>query len=262
MTAPGPGVARVRRRAAWPLVAVVAGAFLAGPSFAAEETVPPDRRSGKTVYQRLCASCHGTQGEGIPGSGRSAGPPLEDVDVAYLDLVLRTGRMPLLSESRGVVEPEVTDEQRERLVAWLAHELGLQGSVPEPPLGRAERGQVPFLRNCAQCHGAAGGGGIAGNGVLVPAIADLDPVAITEAARVGPFEMPRFGERVLSDQELADVAAYLAATGEQPATLLGLSQIGRIPAAALTALLALVLLGILLGVSRIGTRRSDPKDEP
>ena len=58
-----------------------------------------------------------------------------------------------------------------------------------------------FAANCATCHGAdaTGGGG--------PNIVGTNVDVVVEATLAGPGAMPAFGES--SDQELADVAAYV-----------------------------------------------------
>ncbi len=67
--------------------------------------------------------------------------------------------------------------------------------------GDVVAGGTFFAANCATCHGADATGGGA------PNIAGI-PIDVTvEAALSGPGGMPSFGES--SDQELADVAAYV-----------------------------------------------------
>jgi ubiquinol-cytochrome c reductase cytochrome c subunit len=71
----------------------------------------------------------------------------------------------------------------------------------------AEKGKAAFIRHgCWQCHGFQGQGGIAG-----PKLAP-DPIAIetfTAFVRTTNRAMPPYMEAVLSNEELADIHAYL-----------------------------------------------------
>ena len=74
--------------------------------------------------------------------------------------------------------------------------------------GDAARGKMIFERNaCYQCHGHIGQGTIAG--------ARLMQTKLSQAGFIGfvrnppPSSMPRFQAKIMSDQELADVYAYI-----------------------------------------------------
>ncbi|MGY2065155.1 c-type cytochrome [Blastococcus sp. SYSU DS0619] len=209
---------------------------------------------GGTVYQRFCGICHNNDGSGIPGTGVEAGPDLRGLPVAYVDLVIRTGRMPILHREVGAVEEQLSDEQREAVVAWMAEEFELQGAVPDVGTGDAGRGQPLWLTNCAPCHSAAGNGGISADGTIAPEVTGVDPTGIVEALRVGPFEMPRFGDEVLSEQDAADIAAYVQELSAAETTPLGLSDVGRVYGGVFTGLLALTVVGALALVARRARR--------
>lgn len=193
------------------------------PSAAQDDLTP-----GGAVFQRYCAACHGSDGNGLPGTGVTAGPPIDDVDVAFVDLVLRTGRMPIRHRPAGIIEERLTDEQRESVVVWMQQRFDLPGRIPEVGTGDPGRGQEAFVANCAACHGTAATGGVTGDGAIAPSLHGLDPVALTEAARVGPFAMPRISEAVLDDEAVADIAAYVQHASSTSTTPLGLSEPGHV----------------------------------
>ena len=207
---------------------------------------------GGELFQANCAACHGPTGQGGTGTEGelTAGPPLADVDIAYADMTMRTGRMPIADRSVGVYIEELTDEQREAIVAWMIERLAVPGEIPEVLEGDPGRGQELYARNCVACHGAGGAGGISGAGVTVPAIEGVDPVASVEATRVGPFEMPAFSEQVLDDQQASDIAAYLQAADDAPRTLLGMHEVDEVTGALFAAGLVLLALVALLIVDR------------
>ncbi|MCF6735637.1 hypothetical protein E9565_10745 [Blastococcus sp. KM273129] len=256
-----------RRPARWLLVLALvlacAGLTLAtAPVEAAPAPRTAELTEGGTVYQRYCGICHNNDGSGIPGTGVEAGPDLRGLPVAYVDLVIRTGRMPLLHREVGAVEEQLTDEQREAVVAWMAGEFELTGGIPQVGPGDPGRGQPLWLTNCAPCHSAAGNGGISADGTIAPEVTGIDPTGIVEALRVGPFEMPRFGDEVISEQDAADIAAYVQDLSDAETTPLGLSDIGRVYGGVFTALLALTVVGTLFVVARRGRRPDLRPDGP
>ena len=79
--------------------------------------------------------------------------------------------------------------------------------VPAQQTGDASRGKDLFLKySCYACHGFSGQNGPGAR--LVPA--RLTPAAFTAYVRSPRTrQMPSFSAKVLSDQQLADIHAYL-----------------------------------------------------
>lgn len=262
MTTPPPRLRRVRGRpvrwAAVVLACAVLGS-LAGPALGdAEDTDDRDQRTddghaeedlglpadgdadeGSLLYTQHCARCHGPSGRG----GEDA-PSLQNLDVARVDLVLRTNRMPPATETgegRGSVDWD--EDRRTDLLAYAADEFDLTGSIPQPGPGDPTVGRQFYAENCAACHGYTGDGGVAGGGAFTPIVVGHDPVTIVEAIRVGPFQMPRFGPFQIPDENLADVAAYLESVDEEEGTpLLGLVELNPVFASGFVAVFALIVL--------------------
>jgi mono/diheme cytochrome c family protein len=73
--------------------------------------------------------------------------------------------------------------------------------------GNLENGKRLFRRDgCWQCHGYAGQGGRAGARIAATV---LSAPALIRYVRRPTGEMPAYSEKVVSDQELTDVWAYL-----------------------------------------------------
>ena len=71
----------------------------------------------------------------------------------------------------------------------------------------AANGKRLFTRDgCYECHGYAGQGGIAGARLAPPV---LNAAAITRYIRRPLGAMPAFTDKVVSDQDVADIYAYL-----------------------------------------------------
>jgi mono/diheme cytochrome c family protein len=83
--------------------------------------------------------------------------------------------------------------------------------------GNSDNGKRLFLKNgCYQCHGQAGQGGLAG--ARLAQIKLAQPAFIAYVRNPAPGGMPPYRAKVMSDQELADVFAYIQTFPEPPAS--------------------------------------------
>ena len=79
----------------------------------------------------------------------------------------------------------------------------------------AERGKQVYLKyGCYQCHGRQGQGSSAGPR-LAPA--PMPPAAFARYVRQPRGEMPPYTAKVVTDQELADIHAFLRSVPRPPA---------------------------------------------
>lgn len=97
-----------------------------------------------------------------------------------------------------------------RLLAFLAMSFSLHckpADAQSSPEGDVERGRrIWSSHGCYQCHGTQGQGSNAGSR-LAP-----DPIpyeAFRQLVRQPRARMPPYSPRILSDQDLADIHAYL-----------------------------------------------------
>ena len=75
--------------------------------------------------------------------------------------------------------------------------------------GDSANGKRLFMRNgCYQCHGTVGQGGLAGPRLAQTKLAQPGFTSYVRNPR--PGNMPPYRSKVMTDQELADVFAYLA----------------------------------------------------
>ena len=97
-------------------------------------------------------------------------------------------------------------------VAALA--AGLLVGEDEALAASAEKGKEAFVKHgCWQCHGFRGQGGAAGK-TLAP-----DPLpmeAFTAFVRTTNRAMPPYSEAILSNEDLADIHAYLESIPKAP----------------------------------------------
>src|SRR5215210_8333386 len=93
------------------------------------------------------------------------------------------------------------------------------GSAPgfgaAAPQGDAAKGKANFERvGCWQCHGHEGQGGREGPRIAAPV--PLAYPALSRFVRTTSGDMPPFTEKVLSNQELTDIYAYLQSVPAPP----------------------------------------------
>jgi ubiquinol-cytochrome c reductase cytochrome c subunit len=210
-------------------LAIVAGSifFMVGPRAQGQSnlvsTNPADIRAGELLYQASCQSCHGFQGKG----GQTSAPPLVSAGAAAADFYLTTGRMPLNNPANQPIRhrPYFTPLQIRQLVAYINILPLVTGSPPGPTIptvgpacptaepapgcSTLSEGERAFAINCAQCHHAAGAGGILSKGNVVPSLRNANLTQVAEAIRVGPRPMPVFGPAQMSDQEMSAIAHYV-----------------------------------------------------
>ncbi len=168
--------------------------------------------SGRELYLTGCSSCHGAEGKGVTIAGDLRGPSLEKSGEAGAYYYLSTGRMPLSDpgDQPRRKEPAYTPEEIDQLVAYVAS-LGNGPELPDVSIEGADvaAGGVLFRANCQACHSAFGSGGALSYGRAAPALHQADPAEVGAAVRVGPGQMPVFGEESVSPAQLDDLAAYV-----------------------------------------------------
>lgn len=114
-------------------------------------------------------------------------------------------------DETGTVPTEETtapDEGGEEGEEGGGEEAGGEGGVAiDPSEGDPSAGEQIFAGNCASCHGASGAGGNVGPSLQEPSLAQEEEAVVNQILE-GGGGMPAFEDQ-LSDQEIADVAAYV-----------------------------------------------------
>jgi mono/diheme cytochrome c family protein len=182
---------------------------------------------GEQVYQQYCAACHGngTYTRWDKKFGRFV-PAIRGVSLAatatqeYLQANIENGRPGTQMPAWGAHAGGLMPAEISAVIAYLRS--GVTTAPPLPRLtlhGDETRGLSLYLRNCEGCHGMSGRGGIApeiGNPVFQAAASDDLILRTIRSGRLGT-PMPAFQRddgAVLSDQDLADVLAYLRSLRE------------------------------------------------
>lgn len=202
----------------------------ASGSEASVSTAPADIAAGEVLFTEHCQSCHGVNGVG----GNNGSPELITVGAAAADFYLTTGRMPLNNVHDQPLRhrPYFSKEQIRQLDAYINALPKINGvdvhgptiptvlplcSVAQQESGKPapadcvtlSEGQTFFSTNCAQCHHAAGSGGMLSKGNIVPSLHNANATQVVEAIRIGPKPMPIFGNNQLTEQQASAIAHYV-----------------------------------------------------
>jgi ubiquinol-cytochrome c reductase cytochrome c subunit len=244
-----------------------AGLLVTGPAAAAPGVKSPLARYGYHLYGQYCLGCHGPNAGGRyeePSSATGAGPgreqgqqggigpSLHGVGALAVDFYLRTGYMPLrhlgLEPHREPVF--LSNHQIKALVAYVATFGGPAIPTPKPQLGNLSQGQALFTEHCAGCHQVMAQGGYVTD-TVPPALVLATPRQVAEAVRIGPYVMPTFSRKAITDRQLDSIVRYVEFTHNPPRPGgWGLGYIGPVPEGLVTwflAIPALLVLCLLLG---------------
>jgi mono/diheme cytochrome c family protein len=95
-------------------------------------------------------------------------------------------------------------------IAALVLGIGQAAWSLDAPAGDAVHGKRLFVAvGCYECHGRVGQGGRFNYPAPALAQTQLPLVAFKALVRTGPNDMPAYAEQVLSDQDVADILAFL-----------------------------------------------------
>ena len=251
-------------------LAVLGALGLLGAGSAGASSGPPKNplaAYGYHLYGEYCLSCHGANAGGRMnqtststgnGPGREqeqqngVGPSLQGVGALAADFYLRTGYMPL---RRIGMQPRrepvfLSNHQIRALVAYIASFGGPPIPKPKPQSGDVSKGLELFTEHCAGCHQVVAQGGVV-TGALPPALVNATPRQVAEAVRIGPYVMPKFSQRDLTNRQLDSIVRYVEFTKNptRPGGW-GLGYLGPVPEGLVTwfiAIPALIVLCLLLG---------------
>jgi cytochrome c oxidase cbb3-type subunit 3 len=191
------------------------------PTAAAPASAEDLRKHGGELYGRICAVCHGANGEGYLAdqAPRLAHPEyLATVSDEFLTSAIANGRAgSVMSPWSKRAGGPLSDADVEAVIAFMRSWPQQQGIELDQarPRGAMFTGASIFARECASCHGPKG-----------PHLRLLNPQLLEHASagflryaihhgRSGT-PMPAFSEK-LGQQGVEDVVAYLMAYGQSPA---------------------------------------------
>src|SRR3569833_178807 len=216
----------------------------------AKETRPPKMVLGEQLYVRNCAVCHGDKGNGAMWTQSSLNPSPRDFTAAAAREELSRERM-ITSVTYGrpgtammSFRKRLSAEEIETVVDYIRTNFFMKGPAPASPhpeivqadmslpfpgnlKGDVGKGKEFYEHNCFTCHGLEGNGQgpcllfiypKPRNFLAEESRLRLNRRTLFNAVHVGlrGTVMPAWG-RVLSDQEIANVAEYVFTAFVHPA---------------------------------------------
>jgi ubiquinol-cytochrome c reductase cytochrome c subunit len=191
---------------------------------------------GKALFLQNCASCHGSEANGVPANGTSgAFPNLVGLGPATIDFWVESGRMPA-ADPRSIEaprrQPRLNHDQALAIAAWVNSLLPAFPSIPTVNLKSANvaDGAALFALNCAACHTIEGDGDALAMGTYAPSLRHIPATQVAEAIRTGPGDMPRFTGN-LSDYQVRDLVKFVTTEIQHPQNIGGFGLGGLGPVA-------------------------------
>jgi ubiquinol-cytochrome c reductase cytochrome c subunit len=177
------------------------------------------RQLGAALFAANCVRCHGQLGQGVvppdAATATEAGPPVAGTGQQAANFYLRTGAMPIGDphEQPSRRRPAFDEREIRALVAYV-DSLAPGGPPiprPDPAAGNLAEGLKLFSSHCAGCHQIVAAGGVV-TGARVPPLNQSTATQIAEAVRIGPYVMPSFSKKAITDAQLNSIIAYVLYT--------------------------------------------------
>jgi len=190
-------------------VVAQAGQAARAPQPGTDQGAPRDVPSGRLAYtQTGCDTCHGTDGSGTAAAPRIAASVLQlQAFIAYVRKP--TGTMPARS-AEAISDRSLTD-----IYAYLHSPTLRSAPTAAPPTGSVAAGAMLYKKNgCYECHVNEGQGGAQG-----PRLGPnpIPFVRFSAYVRNPAGDMPPYTAKVLSNEDLAAIYAFLEARPRPPA---------------------------------------------
>lgn len=181
---------------------------------------PVSADHGAALYARMCAVCHGAEGEGyLADQAPALAQPdfLTTVSDEFLSFAIAVGRRGSTmsawqTDHGGPLSPDDVRDVVAHLRSWQKQPAATL--VDTLIVGEATRGRLLFKQHCAQCHGPkAPYVHILNRQLLIHA----KPTFLRHAILQGrpPTKMPAF-QKQLGDQGVEDLVAYLRSLPSWP----------------------------------------------
>jgi len=172
-------------------------------------------QKGKIVFESLgCNKCHGSEGEGVSGSGPGGGVPR----IASTSLAL-PAFIQLVRKPKGVMPPFGSEKASDSDLADVYALLQtLKPPTKQEPSAAANpgNGQRLFVRDgCYECHGYLGQGSTSTGGTrLGPPQIPLS--AFISYVREPTGQMPPYTSKAISNEDLAEIYNFLKSVPPPP----------------------------------------------
>lgn len=171
--------------------------------------------SGKEMYARVCARCHGERGEGGYGPALNNKTYLSSVNDQQLQEAISRGRgapQMLAWGDLGLLTERQINELVSLIRSWEsdAPEVA-EDTVAETPnsqRGDAKAGELLFAQYCAGCHGLHAESEVGDGIILGQVVSKMDDASLSQIIRDGDQDMPSF-HALLITEDISNLLAFL-----------------------------------------------------
>lgn len=171
--------------------------------------------SGPELYLRICARCHGENGEGRFGPAINFKPYLSQIsDTEIREAIIRgRGVSEMLSWGElGLLTDRQIDELVSMIRSWESTapetSTGSPFDTVSASLGDPEEGETVFAQFCSGCHGLNGEAAAGEGFILFDAVGLIDDEALSRQIRGGSEEMPPF-HSLLTTEDINNLLALM-----------------------------------------------------
>ncbi len=179
------------------------------------KTPSGNAQKGKLVFENLgCNKCHGSEGEGVSGTGQSGGVPR----IASTPLALPTF-IQLVRKPKGVMPPfgsdRASDSDLADVYAFL-QTLKPPAKQESSTAANPGTGERLFVKDgCYECHGYLGQGSTSTGGTrLGPPQIPLS--AFVSYVREPTGQMPPYTVKAISNEDLTEIYNFLKSVPPPP----------------------------------------------
>jgi mono/diheme cytochrome c family protein len=171
-------------------------------------------QKGKQIFETLgCNKCHGSEGEGVAGSGTGGVPR-----IASTSLALPTF-MQLVRKPKNVMPPFGPDKASDPDLADVyAFLQTLKPGAKQETTAATNliNGQRLFVKfGCYECHGYLGQGSTSTGGTRL-GLPQIPLSAFTSYVREPTGQMPPYTAKVISNEDLAEIYNFLKSVPPPP----------------------------------------------
>lgn len=165
---------------------------------------------------RLMTPATTAEGTTTSTTTRDAATQVESADAQEAATQGTAGQQEGGMQEEGAATPEASAEGEDEAATGEATEGAPAGEAAPEPAGNAEAGQAVYVGNCAACHGPNGQGQIGPSLVGEDGPKNWTLAQFTATLREGKTPdrqlsaaMPRYAETQISDEQIADLQAYI-----------------------------------------------------
>jgi len=184
--------------------------------------------AGKDRANKICANCHGLDGQATKGGNSAISPKITAQQKTYLIAKLKDYKSGKIQHPQmSLIAQMLSDQDIYNVSEWysrikidspwfseeLASSIAAGGAIDENLTSEVQAGKVKATQICSNCHGLYGQAVSGGNSVIVPNLTAQQKeylVARLKDYKSGKIQHPQMSlvAKMLSEQDIKNVSAW------------------------------------------------------